>query len=55
MKNPKKLKLEQNLLKEVFLINYCKQKGWNPNELTTTQLLQITKEFGYKNPKIRGI
>ena len=55
MKDKNKIRLEENLLKEAFLANFCKKRGWNPNELTTEQLLQIAKEQSYRNPKIRGI
>lgn len=41
---------ELNLLREKFIINYAKQKGWNPSELTTNQMLEIVNEKGYHSP-----
>ena len=38
-------------LNEKFIKTYCKSKGWNPDELTTSQLLEITTQSSYK--KIR--
>lgn len=45
-------KSELDLLREKFVNEYSKSKGWNPNELTTSQLLEITKQKGYKTPGI---
>lgn len=45
-------KSELDFLREKFVNEYSKKKGWNPNELTTSQLLEITKQKGYKNPGI---
>lgn len=39
---------ELNLLREKYVIEYAKQKGWNPNELTTNQMLEIVNTKGYK-------
>lgn len=44
-------KQEIKLLREKFLTDFCKQKKWNPNELTTGQMLIITKQPEYINPK----
>lgn len=41
---------ETSLLREKFLIEYSKNKGWNPKELTTTQMLEIATQKEYKNP-----
>ena len=38
--------------REKFLNEFCKKKGWNPNELTTGQMLIISKDIGYDNPII---
>jgi hypothetical protein len=40
------------LLREKFLITFCKNKGWNSEELTTGQMLIIVNQPEYKNPKI---
>lgn len=41
---------ELNLLREKYVIEYAKKKGWNPNELTTNQMLEIVNEKGYRSP-----
>lgn len=43
-------KQEISILKEKFLVEYCKKMGWNHNELSTNQMLLITKQSGYQNP-----
>ena len=32
------------LLREKFINEYSKKKGWNPKELTTNQMLEITSQ-----------
>ncbi len=52
--NKQKLnKGELSILKERFIIDFCKQKGWNYNELTTGQMLIIANKPEYKNPKLK--
>lgn len=41
---------EISLLREKFISEYSKKKGWNPKELSTTQMLEIINEKGYKSP-----
>lgn len=41
---------ELNLLREKFLTNYCKEKGWNSNNLSSNQMLEIVSHKNYKNP-----
>ena len=41
---------EQLLLREKFLNEYSKKKGWNAKELTSTQMLEISTQKEYKNP-----
>lgn len=43
---------ESTLLREKFISEYSKKKGWNPRELTTTQLLEIASQKEYKTPGI---
>lgn len=31
--------------KEIFIKNFCKKRGWNPEELSTNQMLVIVKEY----------
>lgn len=41
---------EQLLLREKFIGEYSKKKGWNPKDLTSTQMLEIATQREYKNP-----
>ncbi len=41
---------EQLLLREKFISEYAKKKGWNPKDLTSTQMLEIATQREYKNP-----
>ena len=41
---------ETTLLRERFIIDYSKEKGWNHKELTTQQMLEIANQKGYKTP-----
>lgn len=43
-------KQEISILREKFLVEYCKKMGWNHNELSTNQMLLITQQSGYQNP-----
>ena len=40
------------LLREKFINEYSKMKGWNPKELTTSQMLEITSQKQFKTPGI---
>ena len=44
-------KLELSELREKFLVEYCKEMCWNPNELTNRQMLIIVSQNRWKNPK----
>jgi hypothetical protein len=48
----KKEKENIKILREKFLVEFCKQKGWNSEELTTGQMFMIVKQLEYINPKI---
>jgi len=41
---------EVTLLREKFIVDYSKKKGWNHKELSTTQMLEIATHKEYKNP-----
>lgn len=41
---------EISLLREKFITEYSKEKGWNPKKLSTTQMLEICSQRGYKLP-----
>lgn len=38
------------MLREKFITDYSKQKGWDVNKLSTTQLLEIVEQPRYKRP-----
>lgn len=44
-------KKEKDFLREKFIIKFCKDKRWNQNELTVGQMLIITKQEDFINPK----
>jgi hypothetical protein len=41
---------ELNMLREKFLNEYAKTKGWNPKRLSTNQMLEISSQKEYKTP-----
>jgi hypothetical protein len=43
-------KEEIELLREKFIGEYSKNKGWNPKELSTSQMLEIVSQKEYKTP-----
>jgi hypothetical protein len=43
---------EMNLLREKFINEYSRKRGWNSKELTSTQMLEIVSQAGYKSPGI---
>jgi hypothetical protein len=50
IKNSSLSQEEINMLREKFLHEYSKNKGWNPNELSTNQMLEIVSQKQYKAP-----
>jgi len=50
IKNSSLTQDELNLLREKFIHEYSKNKGWNPNELSTNQMLEIVSQRQYKAP-----
>ena len=40
------------LLREKFIAEYSKKKGWNARELTSTQMLEIATQKEYKKSRI---
>lgn len=59
MKNAKDMELirnsslskeETDLLREKFVSEYSKNKGWNSKELSTNQMLEIVSQKQYKSP-----
>lgn len=40
------------ILREKFISDYCKIKGWNINKLSPSQLLEVVIQDGYMNPNI---
>jgi hypothetical protein len=41
---------EINYLREKFIQEYSMKKGWDPKNLTPTQVLEIAQQKEYKNP-----
>lgn len=41
---------EINMLREQFKVKYSKMKGWDPNNLTTEQLIELTSHKDWKSP-----
>ena len=50
IKNSSLSKEETNLLREMFVNEYSKNKGWNSKELSTNQMLEIVSQKQYKTP-----
>ena len=44
-------KLNINALREKFISDYSKKKGWNPNNLSPSQLIEIVDNMNYLTPK----
>jgi hypothetical protein len=43
-------KQDETFLREKFIIDYAKKKGWDKDQLSPTQMLEIVQQSGYKNP-----
>ena len=51
IKGNQSLKKEEiDLLREKFIGEYSKEKGWDPKELSTSQMLEIVSQKEYKTP-----
>ena len=50
IKNSSLSKEETDLLREKFVSEYSKNKGWNSKELSTNQMLEIVSQKQYKSP-----
>jgi len=51
IKNGAKLsRKDETFLREKFVIDYSKRKGWDKDNLSPTQMLEIVQQTGYKNP-----
>jgi hypothetical protein len=48
--NAKLSKEDENVLREKFVLDYCRKKGWDKENLSPTQMLEMVQESGYKNP-----
>jgi len=40
------------ILREKFINEYAREKGWDVGSLTPMQLLEITQQPNYKNPML---
>lgn len=38
--------------RDAFVTEYCAAKGWDRNELTIEQIMQIRQQDGWKNPTL---
>ena len=47
----KTTKEKVRISKEKFISDFCKERGWNPKELTTGQMLFIVSQPEYRNLK----
>lgn len=45
-------KEELNHLREKFVVEYSKKKGWDSNNLKADQMMEIVEQKQYKNPGI---
>lgn len=45
-------KSEVDFFREKFVVEYSRKKGWNSNELSISQMMEIISKEDYKNPKI---
>lgn len=52
IKNQAISKEELTLLREKFISEYSKKMGWDPKNLSTTQMLEIATQKEYKTPGI---
>jgi hypothetical protein len=52
IKNEALPKDESLLLREKFISEYSKKKGWNPKELSADQMLEIVSQREYRSPGI---
>lgn len=43
---------DEKLLREKYLSEYVRKKGWNKDNLSPDQMLEIVQSRGYKNPGI---
>ena len=50
IRNSSLSKEETDLLREKFVNEYSKNKGWNAKELSTNQMLEIVSQKQYKTP-----
>ena len=41
---------DTNLLREKFIADYARQKGWDKERLSPDQMLEIVEQGGFKNP-----
>lgn len=42
--------IDMSILREKFIIDYSKEKGWDESNLTQNQLLEIIEQPQYKSP-----
>jgi len=50
IKNETLTESDVNMLRERFKVKYAKTKGWDPYNLTSEQLIEITQQKDWKSP-----
>lgn len=50
LKNEKITESEIKMLREKFKVKYAISKGWDPLNLTTEQMIEITQQKGWRTP-----
>lgn len=50
IKNKQLPEEDLNFLREKFVSDYSRKKGWDLNNLSTTQMLEIVDQKEYKSP-----
>jgi hypothetical protein len=43
-------KEDENILREKFVSDYSRKRGWDKEKLSPTQMLEIVQQNEYKNP-----
>jgi len=50
IKNETLAESDVNMLREQFKVKYARTKGWDPYNLSTEQMIEITQQKDWKNP-----
>lgn len=47
---PRLNKEDENMLRERFISDFCRKKGWDKENLSPTQMLEIVQQSSYRSP-----